>query len=68
MTSALPTIEDNIDTEKGVLSDQDFASLQKIVQASSLRSATAQKITVNARNLVDDALESLASEYSLLRN
>ena len=66
MTSALPTIEDNIDTENGVLSDQDFASLQKIVQASSIRSTTAQKITVNARNLVADALESLASEYSYL--
>lgn len=65
MTNALPTI-DNIDTKSGVLSHQDLESLQKIVQASSIRSATAQKITVNANNLVADALESLASEYSYL--
>ncbi len=65
MTNALPTI-DNINARIGVSSHQDFASLQKIVQASSTRSATAQKITVNARNLVADALESLAREYSYL--
>lgn len=65
MTNALPTI-DNIDSRSGVLSHQDLESLQKIVQASSIRSATAQKITVNASNLVADALESLASEYGYL--
>lgn len=65
MTNALPTI-DNIEAKSDVFSHQDFASFQKIVQASSIRSATAQKITVNAGNIIEDALESLSIEYSYL--
>jgi hypothetical protein len=65
MTNALPTI-DNIEASSSVLSHQDFAAFQKIVQASSIRLATVQKITANDINLVADALESLSSEYSYL--
>ena len=74
MTSALPNIGnpaiDNRNVENDVLSHQDFASLQKVVQASlqasSFRPATAQKITINARTIVANSLESLSSKYSYL--
>lgn len=67
MTNALPAI-DNIDARSSVFSHQDFASFQKIEQASSIRFATAQKITANDRHIVTDSLESLASEYSYLEH
>jgi allophycocyanin beta subunit len=62
MTNALPTIDDR----SSVLRHQDFASFQKIQQTSSIRFATAQKITANDRTIVAESLKSLASEYSHL--